>query len=187
MEPAQTGQTDERELVESFVRHRHEAAFRTLYQRHTPRLYLLVRRLLGGKGTEVDDVVQETWVRAAEHLADFQWRSSLSTWLAGIAINCSREALRRRLRRRESSSDELPEPAALAPQTSPGNPFDLERAISQLPDGFREILVLHDVEGFTHAEISRRLGIEVGTSKSQLHRARKKVREILSGTGSRTP
>ncbi|MFQ5694489.1 MAG: RNA polymerase sigma factor [Terriglobia bacterium] len=171
---------DDRPLVAAFVREREERAFRELYRRHTPRLYPLVRRLVGGGDSDVADVVQETWLRAAERLAGFEWRSALGTWLASIAINCARELIRRRARQRETSLAEPPDgnPWRAA---SASHPLDLERALAHLPDGFREILVLHDVEGFTHEEISRQLGIEIGTSKSQLHRARKRMRELLAG------
>ena len=168
---------DDRELVAGFLREHKEKAFRELYRRHTPRIYLLVRRLLGGAESDVADVVQETWVRAAERLQAFEWRSEFSTWLIGIAINCSRELIRRRARRRESAL------LSLSPDQNCRNHelyLDLERAIVKLPDGYREVLVLHDIEGFTHQEISRRLGIDPGTSKSQLHHARRKVREQMS-------
>lgn len=175
-----TGATDDRELVARFLQQGAEDAFRKLYRRHTPRLYLLARRLLGRRHLEAEDVVQETWIRAAERLPGFEWRSSLSTWLGGIAVNCARETLRRLARRRESGSGDISEHGPARDTSSPGIALDLERAMALLPDGFREVLVLHDVEGFTHDEIGRLLKITPGTSKSQLSRARKKIRSLLA-------
>lgn len=181
MTTPESGASKDRELVERFLRDRREDAFRTLYRLHTPRLYLLARRMLGRRHSEAEDVVQETWIRAAERLQDFEWRSSLSTWLGGIAINCSRETLRRLARRNESAPGNVEEGKPAGKVPSPGAALDLENAIARLPDGFREVLVLHDVEGFTHKEIARLLNIEPGTSKSQLSRARGKLRSLLSG------
>jgi RNA polymerase sigma-70 factor (ECF subfamily) len=181
MTTPESGASNERALIRRFLRDRREDAFCELYRLHTPRLYLLARRMLGRRHSEAEDVVQETWIRATKHLQDFEWRSSLSTWLGGIAINCSRETLRRLARRNESAPDNLEElePAGNIP--SPTATLDLENAIARLPDGYREVLVLHDVEGFTHEEVARHLGIETGTSKSQLSRARGKLRTNLSG------
>jgi RNA polymerase sigma factor (sigma-70 family) len=157
-----------------------EAAFRALYRRHTPRLWPLLRRMLGGPGIrpEVEDAVQETWIRAVEGLPSFRWQAAFSTWLTGIALNCAREALRKRSRRGETGTDLLLEQSS-APPPDPGRRLDLENAIAALPDGYRTVLVLHDIEGFTHVEIAERLGIAEGTSKSQLHHARRAVRAHL--------
>ncbi|MEZ5317121.1 MAG: sigma-70 family RNA polymerase sigma factor [Vicinamibacterales bacterium] len=171
--------TEDRTLVDAFVAHGDEEAFRHLFRRHTPRLYALAYRLMAGRAADAEDVIQDTWLRAARHLGTFEWRSSLSTWLTGIAINCARERLRRR-------TPEAVDPATLAAivmAADAGVPdVDLERAIALLPDGYREVLVLHDVEGFTHAEIATRLGVSPGTSKSQLFHARRAVRARLSPT-----
>ena len=175
-----TGAPDERKLVSRFVQDGAEDAFRELYRRHTPRLYLLARRLLGRRHSEAEDVVQETWIRAAERLGEFEWRSSLSTWLGGIVVNCSRETIRRHARRNEAGEDAIEKTMAGGLTASPAVALDLERALAQLPGGFREVLVLHDVEGFTHEEIGELLEIVPGASKSQLSRARKKVRTLLA-------
>lgn len=157
-----------------------EAAFRTLYRRHTPRLWALVSRLLGSTArTEAEDAVQETWIRAVEALASFRWEAAFSTWLTGIGLNCARQALRQRTRTAETSTDGLLEIVPAGPTPDPGRRLDLEDAIGALPDGYRTVLVLHDLEGFTHPEISNRLGIAVGTSRSQLHHARRAVRRYL--------
>ena len=157
-----------------------ERAFRTLYRRHTPRLWALVHRMLGPNARpEAEDAVQETWIRAVEALDSFRWEAAFSTWLTGIGLNCAREALRQRQRRNQTSADGLLELVGGGPRPDPGRRMDLEEAIGALPDGYRTVLVLHDLEGFTHPEISDRLGIAVGTSRSQLHHARRAVRRYL--------
>lgn len=154
--------------VADFLRRRDEASFLALYRAHTPYLYRLALRLLGGRRAEAEDALQETWLRAIARLADFRGDASLRTWLAGFTINCCRE----RWRRREHADQPVE-----AGETQPlGDRVDLERAIAALPDGHREVFVLHDLEGYTHEEIAERLGIVPGTSKSQLSRARAALR-----------
>jgi RNA polymerase sigma-70 factor (ECF subfamily) len=133
----------------------------------------MARRLVGD-AESADDVVQDTWIRAALGLAAFRWESRLSTWLAGIAINRCREVLRQRRRDLLPESEESPAGRGLE-----GERIDLERAVNALAAGYREVLVLHDVYGYTHEQIAALLEIEVGTSKSQLSRARRTVRERL--------
>ena len=157
-----------------------EAAFRLLYRRHTPRLLQLALRLLGGSEADAEDVVQDTWIKAVERLERFRWEAELSTWLHAIALNVSREALRRRGNRREVDWPEAEEPAAAAPPEHV-EPLDLETAIAALPTGYRTVLVLHDVEGRTHEDIAAQLGVTPGTTKSQLFRARRAVRARLTG------
>lgn len=161
-----------------------EAAFRTLYRRHTPRLWPLILRLLGGSAAraEAEDAVQETWIRAVQALAAFRWESAFSTWLTGIGLNCARELLRKRNRRAETSTEGLLEFLDDGARPEPGRRLDLEAAIGALPDGYRAVLVLHDLEGYTHPEIGERLGIAPGTSRSQLHHARRTVRRLLEPT-----
>mgnify|MGYP001050231827 CR=1 FL=1 len=157
-----------------------EAAFRALYRRHTPRLWALVARMLGhGARADAEDVIQETWIRTVEALESFRWEAAFPTWLTGIGLNCAREALRRRGRRNETSTDGLLELMGHGARPDPGRRMDLEQAIAALPDGYRAVLVLHDLEGYTHPEISDRLGIAVGTSRSQLHHARRAMRRYL--------
>lgn len=158
-----------------------EGAFRQLYRRHTPRLHQLALRLLGGSEADAEDVVQDTWIKAVEKLDTFRWESAFGTWLHAIAVNVSREAARRRGRRQETEFPERMEPAAPAPLERV-EVMDLERAIAALPDGYRTVLVLHDVEGFTHEEIAEQLGIAAGTTKSQLFWARRAVRAQLAPT-----
>jgi RNA polymerase sigma-70 factor (ECF subfamily) len=148
-----------------------EAAFRELYRRFTPRLFAVSLRLLARRA-DAEDAVQETWLRAVRGLGGFRGDSSLSTWLTGIAIRCSLELLRAR---RPQVRDEHG-PAMPAPHVT----IDLERAVAELPDGYRAVLVLHDIEGHTHQEIAALLDIEPGTSKSQLFHARRELRSRLS-------
>jgi RNA polymerase sigma-70 factor (ECF subfamily) len=173
-----SGEADDRALVAAFLAGRGEAEFRRLYAAHAPRLYLWLLRLCGGKQAEAEDLMQETWLRAAAKLPEFRWESALSTWLAGIGWNAGREASRRapRVAAAPSEPEEL---AAPADGTEPGARLDLERAVRELPEGYREVLVLHDVEGYTHEEIGQSLGIQPGTSKAQLFRARARLREAL--------
>jgi RNA polymerase sigma-70 factor (ECF subfamily) len=167
----------DKELVERFVQRGDEEAFRQLFRRHSPRLYALARRLTGGDDADAEDIVQDTWLRASRQLGRFEWRSALTTWLSAIVINCARERMRT-TSRLECPAD-LEDPPA--PVRSPVAGIDLERAIARLADGYRHVLVLHDIEGLTHFEIADALGIAVGTSKSQLSRARALVRADLKG------
>ena len=167
----------DRDLAARFVDRGDEEAFRLLYRRHTPRLYAMALRLLAGRSADAEDAVQDAWLRSAAKLADFEWRSTLSTWLVAIVINCARERLRARPMV-TAEPDKLAE--APARQESPQVAIDLERAIAALPDRRRQVLVLHDIEGWTHAEIGAHLDMPVGTSKSELFHARRAVRASLT-------
>ena len=158
-----------------------ELAFRQLYRRHTPRLFALVARFLGGAEADAEDVVQETWLKATDALGGFRWEASFGSWLTSIGLNVARESVRRRARRGEEPWDpDAPAGPFVAPLQHVES-VDLERAIRALPDGYRTVLVLHDVEGYRHEEIASRLGISVGTSKSQLFHARRAMRAALTG------
>jgi RNA polymerase sigma-70 factor (ECF subfamily) len=161
------------ELVRAFVRGGDEEAFRALFRRHTPAMFALASRLLGGAERGADDAVQEAWSRAARRLGGFRGESALSTWLGGIVVRCCREALRRR----RPQDDAGPEPAGRPRPLEAA--IDVGRALEALPDGMREVVVLHDVEGWSHREIAARLGIRTGSSKSRLSRARELLRERL--------
>ena len=152
-----------------------EAAFRPLYDAHTPALYRLALRLTGGHDADAQDLVQETWVRAVRGLGRFAGRSALRTWLSAITARCAAEQYRRG--RRET--DGLDEEGVVDGGSDPVRRVALERALASLPFGFRSVLILHDVEGFRHREIAEMLGISDGTSKSQLARARRRMRELL--------
>jgi RNA polymerase sigma-70 factor, ECF subfamily len=157
------------------------SAQRALYDAHVDRVYRLAFRL-AGEDDLARDFTQETFIRAFERLNGFRGESAFGTWLYSIAMSVSLNGLRsiRRLRAREIGID-----AAESLGTSRG-PVDpdlrerLHRAIDDLPQGYRTVFVMHDVEGFTHEEIGEALGIQVGTSKAQLFRARAKLREALA-------
>lgn len=168
----------DRELVDAVLHSGDEAAFRALYRRHTPRLFMLVTRLLARGDREAEDVVQETWVHAFESLGRFAWNSSFATWLTGIGLNRVRDRVRRYGRSRETGVDTLPETAAAADPRDVR--IDLERLIERLPDEQRMVLVLHDVEGMKHREIAEHLGIPEGTSKTHLFNARRSLRALMS-------
>jgi RNA polymerase sigma-70 factor (ECF subfamily) len=178
--PAEKARGDA-ELVDALRRRGDERAFRELYRRHTPRLYLLVLRLLGGSEADAEDVVQETWLRATSSLDRFRWESAFSTWLTGIGLNQARDFLRRAGRRPVYEGD--PEAVLSRAAVAAGwdaERVDLERAIGLLPDGYRTVFVLHDMEGYAHAEIAGILGIPEGTVRSEVFHARRRLRELLA-------
>jgi RNA polymerase sigma-70 factor (ECF subfamily) len=167
----------DRSLAEAVLRDRDARAFGMLYDRHTPYLYRFALRLLGGDELAAQDVVHDAWVRAVERLGGFEWRSSLRTWLAGIALNFARAARRADARTVELADDAAP--SSDAALDGAYDRVDLERAIAALPIGARQVFVLHDVEGWTHDAIAAALGVNEGTSKSQLSRARALLRARL--------
>lgn len=171
--------SDDRRLAEDFLRTRSEAVFLQLYDRHTDGLYRFAARLAGGPGVEPAELVQDTWVRALAALPGFRWQSSLRTWLCGILLNRWRDTRSKRDRELRLSVIAGSRPPVVHEHAA--GRLVLERALAQLPDGYREVLLLHDLEGYTHEEIARRFGIVEGTSKSQLHRARRALRELLEG------
>jgi RNA polymerase sigma-70 factor, ECF subfamily len=176
MESLQLFANADQRLVRKFLRTRDERSFRQLYRRHTPALYALALRLAGGSEADAQDAIQETWIRACKNLDRFEWKSSLRTWLTGILINCVRETNRERQQRKE---EELPDDYSTAGAHQPPVTIDLDQVISRLPDGYRHVLTLHDIEGYTHEEIGALLEISAGTSKSQLYQARKALRSVL--------
>ncbi len=153
-------------------------AFERLYRRHVPRIHSLARRMLGPDDAE--EATQDAFVRAWTKLAGFRGESAFGTWLYRLALNVclARRADAARARRRFVADEALPELAG--PGIRPDVRVDFARALEQLPDGAREVLVLHDVEGYKHEEIAGMLGINAGTSKSQLHRARMLMRTQLA-------
>lgn len=157
------------------------AAFETLYRTHNARIYALCLRMVANP-TRAEDLTQEAFVRAWKKLGTFRGKSAFSTWLHRLAVNLVLGEIRARSRRQDEgvATDELwvvPDPRP-ARQLETG--IDLERSIALLPTQARMVFVLHDVEGFRHAEISERMGIAVGTSKAHLHRARQILREALA-------
>lgn len=156
-------------LIAAFLRARDERSFRALYRRHAAGVYGLALRLTGGRAAEADDVAQEAWVRAVRGMGGFRGGSRLRTWLCGIAVNVWRES------RRVSWDGEVEE-VAVAARDRRG---ELAELVDALPPGARAVLVLYDGLGHTHAEIAALLGIDEGTSKSQLSRARAALRAKL--------
>lgn len=181
--PQESLRTD-RELVDAVLQRQDERAFRELYRRHTPRLFMLVARLLARGDHEAEDVVQEVWIHAFESLDRFQWNSAFATWLTGIGLNRVRDRIRRYGRSRETGVDVVPD-IAIVPDP-PDARIDLEKMISRLPDDLRLVLVLHDVEGMKHREIADHLAIPEGTSKTLLSNARSRIRAMMSRKGEQT-
>jgi RNA polymerase sigma-70 factor (ECF subfamily) len=155
-----------------------EDAMHALYRRYAPRVYAVVRRIAGDDAL-ADDWAQEAWIRVFRALPRFRGDSAFSTWLHRVAVN---SALQGKRSRKRHDSRESPLPATL-PGSGTRDPtvlrITLEQALERLPDGMRNVLVLHDVEGFTHEEIGDLLGVAAGTSKSQLAKARAKMRRML--------
>ena len=153
-------------------------AFEALYRTHLPRVHSLVRRMTGGR--DADELTQDVFVRVWQKLGSFRGDASFTTWLHRLAVNVVIErfrtdtARRARLHDGEDVFEMLPGPA----QTRDLG-MDFEAALEKLPDGAREIFVLHDVEGYKHHEIATLLEISAGTSKAQLHRARMMLRKHL--------
>ncbi len=157
-----------------------EAAFEQLYREHAGRVYALCLRLSGDTG-QAGELTQDVFVRAWQGLASIRGDSAFSSWLHRLAVNVALTAHRgdrRRLRRIEATG-ELPDVAGESADTKLATDMDLERAIAALPPGARAVFVLHDVEGYRHDEIASLTGVAVGTSKAQLFRARRLLREAL--------
>ena len=154
-----------------------EGAFRSLYDRHTPRLRMVIARLLGQRADELDDLVQDAWLRGCRGIHGFNGDAQFSTWLTSIGIR----VVYSRFAKVARPEDELGDDVADHRRVEPGIMIDLERAIALLPDHQRAVVVMHDIEGFTHQEIGRQLHIAPGTSKATLSRARCKLRMLLSG------
>ena len=158
------------------------AAFETLYRRHRDRIYGLVWRLAGGDAGLAEDLLQEAFVRAWLKLDSFRGDSRFGTWLHRLSINVALSDRRIRMRKvqRETALEGAVERTAHGDSdVRAAEQMDLEQAIAQLPERARTVLVLFDVEGHSHAEIAEMTGMAVGSSKAQLHRARKLVREEL--------
>ena len=159
-----------------------DAAFEELYRRYAARLFNLAWRMAGSSDA-AEDLLQEIFLAVHRKLGGFRGESSLGTWLYRLAVNHCLDYLRGRQvkmsRSTASFDDTLPEPAAAGRVTVVAK-LDLERAIGHLPEGCRAAFLLHDVEGFEHREVAKILGISEGTSKSQVHKARMRLRAMLS-------
>ena len=157
------------------------AAERALYDAHVERVYRLAYRM-SGRDDLAQDFTQDAFIRAFARLGDFRGDASFGTWLHTIAVSVVLNGLRRVKRNdsREASLDETIAIAARTPMAEPDLRQRMRVAIEALPDGYRTVFVMHDVEGYTHDEIGAALGIANGTSKAQLFRARQKLREALA-------
>jgi RNA polymerase sigma-70 factor (ECF subfamily) len=157
------------------------AAERALYDAHVDRVFRLVYRMAGDL-ERAKDYTQETFIRAFARLGEFRREAAISTWLGSIAISIALNGLRkvRRAREREVGLDDVVPMARVVPEADPDLKTRLAQAIDDLPDGYRAVFVMHDVEGYTHEEIGVSLGVHPGTSKAQLFRARARLREALA-------
>lgn len=163
-------------------------AFEMLYRRHVGRVFGLCLRLVDGDRARAEQHTQDAFVRAWEKLASFRGDAQFSTWLHRLTVNLvlgEHRLLKRWVTFDETRADGDDEddgdaPLGEHPQQRVGERLDLERALAKLPKGARAVMLLYDVEGYAHEEIAELTGIAVGTSKAQLHRARRLMREMLS-------
>jgi RNA polymerase sigma-70 factor (ECF subfamily) len=157
-----------------------ERAERELYDTHVDRVYRLSFRLVGDTDLAAD-CTQETFIRVFDRLATFRGEAALSTWITSIAFSVIYNGLRRVKRSREREQDlDVALAAPSERRAEPDLKESLAAAIEALPEGYRTVFVMHDVEGYTHEEIAGTLGIQEGTSKAQLSRARAKLRRSLN-------
>ncbi|MFE0501620.1 RNA polymerase sigma factor [Lysobacter soli] len=175
--------SEERSLVSAAARGEMRA-FEALYRRHAGRVHGVIARLVGGHGARAEDLTQEAFVRAWQALPAFRFESAFSTWLHRLAVNTALMELRSRRSRPQDEGDSDEEVFDLIGSAdSAGHTtalsMDLERAVASLPPRARAVLVLYDVEGWKHEEIAAELGMAVGSSKAQLHRARSLLRDRL--------
>ncbi len=165
------------------------AAFEFLYQLHSRRVYALCLRMLGNPA-DAEDLAQEAFLQLFRKIATFRGESAFSTWLHRMTVN----VVLMRLRKKSLPTDSLeetiePDAESSAPKRDVGAPdlrlsgavdrVNLERSVEKLPPGYRTVFVLHDVQGYEHNEIADIMGCSVGNSKSQLHKARTRLRELL--------
>jgi len=175
---------DELALVER-CRQGDLGAFEELYRAHSGRLYSVAYRMLGNQA-DAEDLLQEIFLSAHRKLESFRGESALGTWLYRLAVNLCLDYLRSRTGRAIQLTDSLDDEPAFSQPVSRGfaegtvTKMDIERALSQLPEGCRTAFVLHDIEGLEHREVAEVMGIAEGTSKSQVHKARLRLRGLLS-------
>jgi RNA polymerase sigma-70 factor (ECF subfamily) len=162
------------------------AAFEEIYRAHAPRLYSLMLRMLGN-AADAEDLLQEVFLAAHRKLESFRGEAALGTWLYRLATNQCLDYLRSRAAKTGQLTSPIDDEIGLADAGSRNIAdrtvarMDLARALAQLPEGARAAFVLHDVEGLEHREVAEVLGVAEGTSKSQVHKARLKLRVLLSG------
>jgi RNA polymerase sigma-70 factor (ECF subfamily) len=159
------------------------SAFEALYRDNVSRVYALCCRL-AGESQLAEELAQDVFVRAWQRLSTFRGESAFSSWLYPLTVNVAlseRRSRRRRTAHIVATDDPAPFEKASERPAVPEAGLDLERALATLPPGARAVFVLHDVEGYKHEEIAELTGVATGTSKAQLHRARRLLREALSG------
>ena len=157
-------------------------AFAEVYRSHSSRIYTLACRMAGSPEAG-EDLLQEIFLQAYRKIGGFKGDSALGTWLYRLAVNHCLDFVRSRRAKMDKATSGLDgnESVTLAaPRETPIERIDLERAVRQLPAGCREAFVLHDVEGYEHKEIAQMLGVAEGTSKSQVFKARMKLRALLT-------
>lgn len=160
------------------------AAFEEIYSRHHRRVYSICLRMLQN-ASEAEDLTQDVFIQLYRKIGSFRGDSAFTTWLHRMTVNQVLMHFRKRNVKFEKVTEEGETPDQIVSGTA--NPdrmrivdkIALENAIDQLPDGYKNVFVLHDVEGFEHEEVARMLGCSVGTSKSQLHKARLKLQRLL--------
>ena len=154
------------------------SAFERLYRTHVARVHSLVRRMIGPE--HADDVAQDVFIRAWNKLSTFRGDAAFGTWLHRLAVNVilARRSTVGTERSRYDDSEHALDAVAGRPAPLEMS-MDFEEAMGQLPEGARQVFVLHDIEGYRHEEIADMLGIVPGTSKSQLHHARMALRRHL--------
>lgn len=157
-----------------------QRAFRTLYDMNVDRIYRLTYRMAGDRELAMD-FTQEAFVRAYQRLDQFRADAAFSTWLHSIAVSVALNGLRKvdRHRKRERSLEDAAPVAAGRTASEPGLRERIEQAVDALPDIYRTVFLMHDLEGYNHREIAASLGVAEGTSKARLSRARSKLRDAL--------
>ena len=155
--------------------------FEEIYRQQAPRIYSLACRMAGSP-EDGEDLLQEIFLQAYRKLGSFKGDSAIGTWLYRLALNHCLDYVRSRQAKMSKLTESLDAETAIEPSGRRETPIarlDLDRALERLPDGCREAFVLHDVEGLDHKEVAERLGIAEGTSKSQVFKARMKLRALL--------
>jgi len=162
-------------------------AFEELYRRHQRRVYSLCLRMTQNVA-EAEDITQEVFINLFRKIGMFRGESQFTTWLHRLAVNRVLMHFRKAKGRKDGLTEDgtTPEPFFEAEGGAPRTPLvdrlALERALARLPPGYRAVFILHDIEGYEHEEVARMLGCAAGTSKSQLHKARARLRHLLGGT-----
>jgi RNA polymerase sigma-70 factor (ECF subfamily) len=173
---ARPAREEDAELVEA-CRHGDRRAMEALYHRFKRRVYSMVARIAGAQDAE--EVSQEVFMRIYRGLLKFRGESALDTWVYRLTVNAAVSHVSRRPARAEGEEALANLATREGPARDPRLAARLENALADLPAGYRAVMVLHDVEGLSHEEIAEILGCRVGTSKSQLHKARARMRELL--------